>query len=84
MDVHIQSVNAMDGYRLRLTMSDRSVIEREVSGLMEGPLFVPILLDPSLFRAATVEGDAVVWPNGGTLSLADLIGSGPPPARLNK
>jgi hypothetical protein len=74
--VYIQSVNFLEGYRLRLTLTDGSVIERDVAALMGGPLFTPILLDPSLFRAASVEGGAVVWPNGAELSHEDLI---PPP-----
>jgi hypothetical protein len=78
--VHIQSVNPLEGYRLRLTLTDGSVIERDVAALMGGPLFTPILLDPSLFRAATVEGDAVVWPNGAELCHDDLI---PPPSGTN-
>jgi len=71
--VYIQSVNPLDGYRLRLTLTDGSVIERDVAALMGGPLFTPILLDPSLFRAASVEGDAVVWPNGAQLGLDELV-----------
>ena len=71
--VRIDSVNFLEGYRLRLTMSDGSVLERDVGALMGGPLFSPILLDPSLFRAASVEGGVVVWPNGAQLSHADLI-----------
>lgn len=74
--VHIQSINPLQGYRLRLTLTDGSMIERDIAGLMDGPLFTPILLDPSLFRAASVEGDAVVWPNGAQLGLDELI---PPP-----
>ena len=74
-DVYIQSINFLGGYRLRLTLTDGSMIERDVVALMGGPLFGPILLDPSLFRAASVEGDAVVWPNGATLCHDDLIPS---------
>ena len=72
--VRIQSVNFVEGYRLRLTLTDGSVIERDVATLMDGPLFTPILLDPSLFRAVVVEGDIVVWPNGAALSHEVLIG----------
>jgi hypothetical protein len=71
--VHLQSINPLQGYRLRVTLSDGSVIERDIAGLMGGPLFTPILLDPSLFFAASVEDDAVVWPNGAQLCLEDLI-----------
>jgi hypothetical protein len=73
---HIQSVNFLEGYCLRLTLTDGSVIDRDVAALMGGPLFSPIALDPSLFRAASVEDGAVVWPNGAKLCREDLI---PPP-----
>ena len=72
---HIQSINPLQGHCLRVTLTDGSVIERDIAGLMGGPLFIPILLDPSLFRAASVEGDAVVWPNGAQLGLAELMPS---------
>jgi hypothetical protein len=74
--VHLQSINPLQGYRLRLTLSDGSVIERDIGGLMGGPLFTPIVLDPSLFCAASVEDDTVVWPNGAQLRLDELM---PPP-----
>ena len=71
--VRVQSVKPLEGCRLRLTLTDGSVIERDVAALMDGPLFTPILLDPSLFHAASVEGGVVVWPNGARLSHDDLI-----------
>ncbi len=73
MAAHIESVNALDGYRLRITLSDGSVVEREVLSMMGEPLFRPIVLDASLFRAASVEDDGVVWPNGARLGHDDLI-----------
>ena len=71
--VRIQSVNPLADYRLRLTLTDGSVIERDIAALMGGPLFAPILIDPSLFRAVSVEGDGLVWPNGAALSHEELI-----------
>lgn len=82
--VYLQSVNPLGGFRLRVTLTDGSVVERDVEALMNGPLFTPILLDQSLFRAASVEGDAVVWPNGAALSHDELIGGGAPPTGVKK
>ena len=73
--VRVRSVKPLDGCRLRLTLTDGSVIERDVTALMGGPLFTPILIDPSLFNAVSVEGDAVVWPNGAALGHEELIGN---------
>jgi len=71
--VRIQNVKPLENYRLRLTLTDGSVIERDIAALMGGPIFSPILIDPSLFRAVSVEGDILVWPNGAELSHEVLI-----------
>jgi hypothetical protein len=71
--LQIESVCPLAGYCLRLTMTDGSVVERNVTALMGGPLFSPIVLDPSLFRAAIVEDGVVVWPNGAKLDHDDLL-----------
>ncbi|TAL11676.1 MAG: DUF2442 domain-containing protein [Nitrospirae bacterium] len=78
--VRIQNIKPLDGYRLRLTLTDGSVIERDVAALMDGPGFTPILIDPSLFNAVSVEGDTVVWPNGARLSHEELLGGGARPS----
>ena len=78
--IRIQSLTPLENYRLRLILTDGSVIERDVMPLMNGPLFTPILIDPSLFRAVSVEGDIVVWPNGAEMTHEVLIGRGVPPS----
>ena len=78
--LRIRHVAPLGGYRLRLTLTDGSVIERDVSALLQGPVFEPIRSDPGLFGAATVEGGTVVWPNGADLCPDVLIWNGPPPA----
>jgi len=77
--VRIQGVVPLEGYRLRLTLTDGSVIERDISALLNGPVFEPIKNDPALFRAVRVEAGTVVWPNGADLCPDVLIWGGPPP-----
>ena len=77
--VRIQGVVPLEGYRLRLTLTDGSVVERDIAALMDGPVFEPIRRDPVLFRAARVEAGTVVWPNGADLCPDVLIWGGPPP-----
>jgi hypothetical protein len=36
--LRIREVEALDGFRLRLTLTDGSVVERDVSALTIGPL----------------------------------------------
>ena len=77
--VRIREVEVLDGFRLRLTLTDGSVIEREVSSLMVGPVFEPLRADPGLFAQVRVGAGTVVWPNGADLDPDVLIWNGAPP-----
>ena len=77
--LRIREVRVLDGFKLRLTLTDGSVIERDVSRLMVGPVFEPIRKDPQLFATVRVEGGTVVWPNGADLCPDVLIWGGAPP-----
>lgn len=70
MDVRIQTVEAMPGYRLRLGLSDGRTVERDLSDLVPGPdahpdnVFRP-WVDPAYFaQVQLAEYGAPVWPNG--------------------
>ena len=77
--LRIREVKALEGFKLRLTLTDGSVIERDVSRLLVGPVFEPIRKDPAVFAKARVEGGTVVWPNGADLCRDVLIWGGPRP-----
>jgi len=76
--VRISSVTPLDGFHLRLVLTDGSVIERDVEPLLVGPVFAALRDHPDVFRAATVAGGTVVWPNGADLCPDVLIWGGPP------
>ena len=78
--LRIRSATPMGGFRLRLTLTDGSTIERDVEPLMAGPVFEPLRASPSLFAQVHVEGGTVVWPNGADLCPDVLIWGGLPPA----
>ncbi len=69
----------LEGFWLRLTLTDGSMVDRDVSDLLSGPIFEPILRDPALFRKVRAEEGTVVWPNGADLCPDVLIWGGPPP-----
>jgi hypothetical protein len=75
----ITSVEPVSGLRLRLTLSDGSVVERDVDALIEGPIFEAIRENRALFESARAEGGTVVWPNGADLCPDVLIWGGLPP-----
>ena len=77
--VRIVSAAPLDGFRLRLTLTNGDVVERDVLHLMIGPVFERLRADPNEFRAVQVEGGALVWPNGADLCPDTIIWSGLPP-----
>jgi hypothetical protein len=77
--LRIREAEPLEGFKLRLTLTDGSVIERDVSRLLVGPVFEPIRKDPAVFAKARVEGGTVVWPNGADLCPDVLIWGGAPP-----
>jgi hypothetical protein len=77
--LRIREVQALELFRLRLTLTDGSVIERDVSRLLVGPVFERIRSDPAVFAQVRVEGGTVVWRNGADLCPDVLIWGGAPP-----
>ena len=77
--LRISEVRPLEGFKLKLTLTDGSVIERDVSRLLVGPVFDPVRKDPSFFRKVRAEDGTVVWPNGADLCPDVLIWGGPPP-----
>ena len=77
--LRIREVKVLEGFKLSLELTDGSVIERDVSGLMVGPVFEPIRRNPAAFASVRVEGGTVVWPNGADLCPDVLIWGGAPP-----
>jgi hypothetical protein len=77
--VRITHAESLEGHRLRLTLTNGQIVERDVSSFLEGPMFDAIRENESLFRAVSVEGGTVVWPNGADLCPDVLIWGGMPP-----
>ncbi len=50
--LRIKKAVPLKGYRLRLTLTDGSIVERDVEGLLAGPVFQAIRQNPVLFRQA--------------------------------
>jgi hypothetical protein len=76
--IRITKVTLLDGFNLRLTLTDESTIERDVESLLIGPVFEAIRNSPDLFRTAQAAYGTVVWPNGADLCPDVLIWGGPP------
>ncbi len=77
--LRIREVMPLEGFRLRLTLTDGSIVERDITDLLMGPMFETIHQDAVAFRQVTVESGTVVWPNGADLCPDVLIWGGAPP-----
>ena len=77
--VRIRKVTPLEGFQVRLTLTDDRTVERDLSALMVGPIFDPLRSDPERFREVTVEAGTLVWPNGADLCPDVVIWDGPPP-----
>ena len=78
--IRIREVTPLDGFRLRLRLTNDAVIERDVSELIRGPIFEALRKDAALFRDVRIEAGTVAWGNGADLCPDVLIWGGPPPA----
>ena len=77
--LRIREVMPVEGFRLRLTLTDGSIVERDIIDLLTGQMFEPLRKDALAFRQVKVESGTVVWPNGADLCPDVLIWGGTPP-----
>jgi hypothetical protein len=79
--IRVKFAAAVAPYLLRLTLTDGSVVERDVRDLLVGPIFDPVRTSDSVFRRVRVDGGTVAWPNGADIDPDVLIWGGIAPRR---
>jgi hypothetical protein len=79
--IRIRGVEALDGFRVRLSLTDGSTREVDLERFLNGPVFEPIRNDPAVFRAVRVDTElgTIVWPNGADID-PDVLVLGRTPA----
>jgi len=82
--LRIVKVEPLGDLRLRLTLTDGSVIERDVGPLIRGPIFEKIRSDSTEFARVRAQDGTVVWPNGADLCPDMVIWNGLPPDEERK
>ena len=82
--VRIAKAEPLDQFTLRLTLTDGSVIERELRPLLKGPIFEKIRTEPREFARVRAEDGALVWPDGADLCPDMVIWNGLPPDEEKK
>jgi len=78
--VRIQDATPLEGFRVRLKLTDGRVVERDLADFLTGPVFAGIRSNPERFRELRVDGGTLVWPGGADLCPDVLIWGGLPPA----
>jgi hypothetical protein len=76
--LRMKKASPLSDSRLRLTLTDGTIVERDVGPLLVGPVFDSIRSDPELFRKVTVERGAVCWPGEIDLCPDTVLWNGPP------
>jgi hypothetical protein len=78
--LEIAAVEPLDGREVRLTLTDGSIIERDLVDVLWGPVFERIAQDDSAFRAVYVRHGTIAWSDEADLAPETVIwGVWPPP-----
>ena len=77
MFLHVLEARHIEGYRVHVTFNDGTAAEIDLSDSLEGPIF-ECLRDIEKFKAFSVVGHTIAWPNGADFApeyLHDLAGA---------
>lgn len=77
--IRIESAEHVSDFTVRLTLTNGSVVERDLARLLVGRIFAPVRKNPRAFAAFQVEGGTLTWPNGADLCPDVILWDGPPP-----
>lgn len=77
--LRVKAAKPLDRYRVRLTLSDGTVVERDLEAALWGPVFEPLRRDMARFRRMRVRGGTLTWPGRLDVDPDVLIWGGPPP-----
>lgn len=78
--LRIRAATPLSGRRLRLLLTDGSVVERDASEFLWGPVFERLVADDAFFRRVSVRAGTVTWPGDVDIAPELLIWGGPDPA----
>jgi hypothetical protein len=82
--LEITRADPLEGRQVRLTLSDATVIERDLTDLLQGPVFERIAADDGAFRQLRAADGTIGWPGDVDLAPETVIWDGPPPQDPNR
>ena len=78
--LRIAAVRPLEGRLVQLTLTDGSVVERDLSALLDGVgVFARISVDDTAFRRVYVDYGTLAWPGDVEIAPETLIWDGPDP-----
>ena len=77
--LRVRAVEPLPGRSVRLTLTDGSVVERDLTDVLDGPVFAPIAADDAQFRRVRAIDGTLVWPGDVDIAPETLIWDGPDP-----
>lgn len=78
--LRISGVRPLAGRHVQLTLTDGSIVERDLGGLLDGGgVFARISSDDAVFRRVYVDGGTLAWPGDLDIAPETLIWDGPDP-----
>jgi hypothetical protein len=77
--LRIRSATALQERMLRLTLTDGTVVERDIQDLLWGPVFERIRTDDTAFGRVRARYGMVTWPGNIDLAPETVIWDGPDP-----
>ena len=77
--LRVRAVSPLADRSVRLTLTDGSVVVRDLTDLLNGPVFAPIAVNDDLFRKVRAHDGTLVWPGDVDLAPETLIWDGPDP-----
>ena len=82
--VRITAAEALEGRRVRLTLTDGSIVERDLSFILDAEgVFARISRDDAAFRQLFVDAGTLAWPGDVDIAPETLIWDGPDPVDLD-
>lgn len=77
--VRISAVKPLAGFSVQLRLTTGEEVERDLTHLLNGPIFETIRTDEARFRQVQVSEGTLVWPGGADLCPDMVIWGGLPP-----
>lgn len=78
--LRIRSAKVLDDYWVQLTLTNGDTVERDLTDIIWGPVFQPLLDDYTSFRLVQVEAGTLTWPGDLDFDPDTLIWGDAPPS----